>query len=220
MSRSSKALPCLAFLWILACAAVIAGSEPPAPAAPQAAPAPSPSPSPETVFPARFYANIVISGGPGASGTGRMALILQRWSTLEERQAMLEALKQGGQDALVARMETSEVGRLSIDDSLGWPVRLASMRKTPGGIAIRIATDRPIAWAEYQRMARSEDYPIGFIEFTMPADGGQGEGSLLLATRVKADEAGDIVVESLPGNTAPQRLMNVRQDAAKKKKKK
>jgi hypothetical protein len=171
-----------------------------------------------TEFPTRFYANILVMGGPGPGGNSRMMLILERWSTIEERQAMLRALKDGGQTALVAQMDKADVGRLSIGDELGWPVRLASMRKTASGTTIRIATNRPITMIEQQRMARSEDYPIAFIEFTMPADGKTGEGSLNLATRVKIDESGEIVVESLPGNTSPQQLRNVRQERPKKKK--
>lgn len=201
-----------------------AGAPPPPPApAASAAPATPAAPAADdaALFPRNYYASVIIVGGPVGAGTERMKLILQRFSTVEERQAMLDALRSGGQDALIAQMEKYEVGRLSIGGSLGWPVSLASVRETPTGRMIRIGIDRPIQWQEYQRMMRSADYPIGFLEFSIPSEPKKyGSGVLVLASRVKVDETGSIVVESLPGNTAPQRLENIREELPKAKKKK
>jgi hypothetical protein len=57
---------------------------------------------------------------------------------------------------------------------------------------------------------------FGFIQFTMPADGRVGEGSLNIAARVKIEDARNRIVELLPVHTSPQRLTSVREEITNK----
>ena len=75
-----------------------------------------------------------------------------------------------------------------------------------GGRRIRLITDRPIAAVEMMRGLRSEDYPIGWIELEVDAEG-KGEGKMIGAAQVEVKD-GKLVVESF--GTQPVRLNNVK----------
>lgn len=183
-------------------------------------PAPSPQPAPPFEYPVRFTANYMATGGPGPTRAGRVILTLERVSTKDERVALLRTLKEKGQDALIAAMEKTEVGRIQIDSRLSWPVSVASVFSTEKGWIIRAATNRRMGFEEVEHNARSSDYPVGVLELQLPPGGGEGIGGLFGATRMSFDEQGRIVVESLPGNTGAQKLVNVTVEKPKKKKEK
>jgi hypothetical protein len=168
--------------------------------------------------PEQFTANLMVFNGP-VTGTARMKIVIERFSTDAERAKLAEALRTGGTDALVDAMEPMSVGYAQIDQNLRCSLRVASTWQTPEGRMIRVSTNRPIHPVEVRETTRTLDYPIGVIEIKLPADA-PGEGALLAATRVRFDEAGRLEVESLPQNTGPQRLSNVKRQAVKPKKQK
>jgi hypothetical protein len=141
--------------------------------------------------------------------TGRVTVTVEKWSTREERLAMLDALKKGGIDALLAEMQKHEVGYVQINDSLRWRLRIAATAQDAKGRHVRVVTDRPIAYEETRTNTRTLDYPVGVIEFTMPPDGKAGSGGLLAAAKVGFDDSGNFVIESLPSNTGPQKVFNI-----------
>jgi len=179
--------------------ALSAGEAPPAEGAPE--------------LPLRFAANVMAVSGP-ATGTARVRFTIERWTTDEERGTFLRALESGGVDGLVAAMDKVTVGYLQVNDNLRYPIRVASSWPTSRGRSYRLATNRAIEFAEFQGGYRSIDYPIGFVEFSMPAQG-TGEGQLLAATKVRFNEQRQLEVTSLPQNTGPQKLMNIRQEKVK-----
>jgi hypothetical protein len=175
-----------------------------------------PAPAQDAPLPETFTATMIPMNVPG-SGIVQVRLTIERWTTAEERQALAVALQQGGTDQLVRAMEDLTLGYVQLDQSLRWPIRTAATWRTDKGRAVRVATNRPVMMAESMRGTRSLDYPIGIIEFTLP-DQGKGEGTLLAAAQVRFDDQGRIEVTSMPQNTGPQRLSNVKLEVPKPKK--
>jgi hypothetical protein len=169
-------------------------------------------------LPERFTANLDAMGTPRV-GVVHFSITIERWSTEEERKSLLQALNDNGTEGLLEKMAKMDVGYMQIDNSLGWRLASASTWQTEKGRLVRVVTDRPIAIHESLRGTRSLEYPIGIIEFTLPADG-PGEGALLGAAQLQFDKEGRIELKSLPLNTGPQMLKNVRKQKPKKKKKK
>jgi hypothetical protein len=176
---------------------------------PTAAQAPAEESTAALELPVRFEGNVATTGGPGPMATGRVTVTVEKWSTREERLAMLDALKKGGIDALLAEMQKHEVGYVQINDSLRWRLRIAATAQDAKGRHVRVVTDRPIAYEETRTNTRTLDYPVGVIEFTMPPDGKAGSGGLLAAAKVGFDDSGNFVIESLPSNTGPQKVFNI-----------
>ncbi len=170
-------------------------------------------------LPVTYRGTSVTMGGPGRSQTFRIEVTIERWSTVEERRGFLEALKTGGQTAVLEAMKPVEVGYVQVNNSLGYRLRTAAFADTEKGRTVRVVTDRPIGFTESMNAVRSPDYPFGFIEFTLPKDGEAGEGAVIFACQVSFDEAGNLSVRTLPGTTGPQRLMGVEQQKPRKKKK-
>jgi len=172
----------------------------------------------EETLPVRFSGTIIATGTIARGGITRVKITVEQWSSEEDRKELYVALRDGGTRGLVKAMDKLDVGYIQIDNSLGYRLRSAASWDTEKGRLIRVVTDRPISFAEFYKGTRSEDYPIGVVEFILPPDG-PGEGTLLAASQVNIDEDGRIEVKSLPHNTGPQRLTNMEQVKVKKKKK-
>jgi hypothetical protein len=115
----------------------------------------------------------------GASVTDRFTVSLERYSTDEERAHWRAIFVAGGQDALVEawQEEGAKVGSCRFSATTGYDIRAAAVIPTDKGRKIVIATDRPFAGYEVSRNLRSEDYPIGWIELEVDAEG-KGEGRI------------------------------------------
>ena len=181
-----------------------------------AADTPAPASAALPALPERFNANVFVINGP-VTGTARLRIVIERWTTDRERTTFIEALKAGGSDGLTKAMEAVEVGYLQVDNNLRWPLNTAATWMGPKGRMIRVATSRPIYFQEAANNTRSMDYPIGFIEFSVPTEG-PGEGQLVAAIRASFDDQGRLQVQSTPQNTGPQKVGNVLPEAVKPKK--
>jgi hypothetical protein len=171
-------------------------------------------------LPERFTGTLMVVNTPvGRSGVERVSIVIERWTTDEERGGLFAALRDGGTDELVRAMQKMDIGYVQVGQSLGWRLRTAATWQTEEGRMVRVATDRPVYFQEQYRGTRSKDYPIGIIEFMLPPEG-KGEGVLLAATKVQFDDQGRIEVKSLPNNTGPQKLTLMEKFVPKKKKKK
>jgi hypothetical protein len=156
--------------------------------------------------------------GPAAGNSGFLKILLDRYSTDEERAAWREAFAAGGQDELVKRWQKDEpnLGNLSFARTMGYEIRAAISVPTETGRRIFIATDRPIAGIELLGGTRSEDYPIAWIQIDVDAEG-KGEGQMVGAAEL-AVEGNSLVVKTF--GTEPTRLVNVRVREKKQKEKK
>jgi hypothetical protein len=84
----------------------------------------------------------------GNGGTGRIDITITRWSTPEEREQLRTVLVEKGTEAVyTALQKMKSVGRIRVNDSLGWDLRYSREVKGNDGRRIVFATDRPISTA-------------------------------------------------------------------------
>jgi hypothetical protein len=166
----------------------------------------------------RFIGTIMLLNAP-VTGMGRVTITVERWTTVEERKKLAEALRAGGTEALVEAMNGLEAGYIQIENNLRWPVRVASTWSTDKGRKVRVATNRPINYEEARVNTRTMDYPIGFVELLLPPEG-KGEGTLVAAAQAEIGTDGHLAVRSLPSSTGPQKVTNVEVEIVKPKKSK
>jgi hypothetical protein len=159
-----------------------------------------------------------MSGGTRAS-TATIDIRIDRWSTAEERQALIGTFLGKGQDALLRALQKVPVkGRMRIPGyqgpdphnyRLGWDLRYAwEVPGEDGGRRIVIATDRYIGFWEARNQPRSIDYPFTFIEIRLNAEG-EGEGKMAVATQLSFNKKKNLVELENYG-TEPVRLQNVK----------
>ena len=143
----------------------------------------------------------------GVRKTSFFTATLDRYSTDEERAVWREVFAKGGQEALVAKWQDDNpsVGTCSFTNTLGYRIRAAISVKTEKWRKIYMATDRPMSGFEIMRNTRTADYPIGWIEVEVDAEG-KGEGRLIGAMQFAVE--GDRLVMKTYG-TEPIRLINV-----------
>lgn len=148
----------------------------------------APADAPTKKEPLHFTA-VAMSLPAGAAGI--VDILIERWSTDEERASLLDLLKaasfkSGGQDKLLRALQKIKprVGYIRAPNTLGWDLRYAKEFVLPDGTRqIVIATDKPVSFLAAASGSRVMDYPFSFVEMRMKPDD-KGEGRLLVATAV------------------------------------
>lgn len=166
----------------------------------------------EAVKPAKeeFSGNAVLTAaGPLTGRSTRVTMTVERWTTDEEKAALIKALGEGGSDALLKALRKMTVGYVRTTRSLRYPLNFASTFQTEKGRVVRLVTERPISFVEAVRPTRSEDYEFGVIELTLN-EKGKGEGVIIPTAKVSLNKDGQLEVESL--GTGPQKLLGVKKD--------
>ena len=181
-------------------------------------PGPTPASEKETFFATVLQtANMRLPGG----GTFQITMTVEEWTSVEERQRLLTVFKESGSEALMKELRKMKAGFIVPPAFARWPsweVDVASSIPQPdGGRIVRLFTERPIAFGEAYYSTRSKDYEFGIIELRLDAKG-EGEGATIPAAKLSMNDEGQIVVETLPYTTGPQKLIGVRQWQDKKKK--
>lgn len=146
--------------------------------------------------PVRFTALAVMQGGP--QPTLPVEILVQRWSTDQERDGVFDALtEKGSSEFRSALTKLPRVGSFSTPGSVGYDIRLARHVVVPGsGEKITLITDRPMSFAETANQTRSTEYPFTVISLTVKPDG-TGTGSLTFATKISMDrDTNTIVLEN------------------------
>lgn len=148
---------------------------------------------------------------PGGGRAGTLDIVIERWSTDEERDRLRDTLTEKGSDALLSALRDirPRAGYIRTSTSLGWDVQFA--REHPlegGGLRVIVATDRPLSFWELWARPRRADYGFTLAEIRLAADG-RGEGKLVPAAKVTWNEAARAVeVENYAFE--PVRLTEVR----------
>jgi hypothetical protein len=167
-------------------------------------------PAEEEVLPLNLTAVAANIGARGPHGQTRIDINVTRWSSDEERVALLEALKDPASRSLPDALRDQEsTGRLRQIQGLGHDLRYARMIPTEdGGMVVILASDRRIAFAEAARNTRSMDNNVSLVQLTLDADG-NGEGQLLVgAEMVWNEEKNQLTIESL--SSEPVRLGSIK----------
>jgi len=148
-----------------------------------------------------------------ALGTGKTAIIdivVERWSTDEERDMLLTTLQEFGHDKLIETLQKirPRVGYMRTPNSIGYDLYYARNHAQPDGSRrVVLATNRRVNFREAVNNTRSMDYQLTLIELHLDA-GGKGDGKLVPAAKVAWDrDAKRIEVENY--NALPVDLMQV-----------
>ena len=166
------------------------------------------------------YRAFGVAMGPGMAGV--LEMHISRWSTPEERQALIDSLVQNGQektiDLLRKQKETGWARTQSGAGMHGWPsVRLHyayQFQQPDGKRVVVLVTDRNMTMAERMNQGRSTEYDVSAIVMQLQkgADGKeQGTGTLFAAAKLGFDkEKKQIEVESL--GIEPVRLTDIKRE--------
>jgi hypothetical protein len=114
---------------------------------------------------------------------------IERFSTPDDRKALIDAFARSGQNGLVEALEHMEPkGRVRFaSGGVGNDVKYIMELPSDSGRRIRLVTDRNIAFAELYHGTRSRDYSVGAIELVLTPDG-KGSGTVLPACKLTVDK--------------------------------
>jgi hypothetical protein len=154
---------------------------------------------------------INMNSGPS---TGTVNIRIDRWSTDEERAALLGILKgedntrTTNQTLLRALQKMPSAGTIAAPGSLAWDLRFAQQGPLEKGRRIVVATDRPIGFWEARNQPRTMDYPFTVLELRLDGDD-KGEGKMLAGTKLFIEpDSNTLVLEDYAQQ--PVRLNNIR----------
>jgi len=138
-----------------------------------------------------------------------LTITINSWTTPEERQALAQALADGGGRGLYNYLDKqADKGYLQVPGSLGYEMRYAFQFQNEGKRQIVLGTNRPILIGEMARGSRSTDYDISLLVLEIDEAAGEGTGTLVMGAEVTIDEkTGKLVIET--PTIQPTRLTKV-----------
>jgi hypothetical protein len=145
-----------------------------------------------------------------------------RWSSDEERAALVAALKDNNEKALAETIQkAASLGTIWTNESLGYMVRYAYRDTMPNGSErVILATDgHPGSWSRQVWKplpgAATADYPFTVIELRL-GRAGTGEGKMSIASKVVADEPAKTIALA-DYDASPTLLRPVKHESANQK---
>ena len=142
-------------------------------------------------------------------GTSRIAfsLVVDRTTSPDEAQELVNVLEKGGQGMLRAALSGRRDGH-ALFGAVEVPVNLIVVHELEGGDRVySIVTDRPLRRSSYVGEDDSK-MPFGVLRFQVDSRG-RGEGFFHAATGIRVDESGDFV---LSDPYEPGKLLDVRRE--------
>lgn len=122
---------------------------------------------------------------------GNVNIIIEQYSTEDDRKALIEGFKRSGQDGLVHVLEDMKPkGRIrfasgGVGNDIKYIMELPAEKGK--GRRLRLVTDRNISFGEQYQGTRSEQYSVGAIELELTPDG-KGSGTVLPACKLTVDK--------------------------------
>ena len=155
----------------------------------------------------------------GATMTAPVVLTIDRWTTDEDRDKVVLALKGGGTPAvqnLLASMPDTGSLRLG---KIKTPVRFARSLPVAGGKVVTLVTAQPVffvgAGLPGSKPVEKAGYNVAVVIFQVDADGKGDAGDLAPAAKVKLDDKSGFVVEDYGAEAV--RLTGIAKTTAAKK---
>jgi hypothetical protein len=138
----------------------------------------------------------------------QVRLIINEYSTEEDRQILIDAFQKGRNQGLVNALEKMRaVGRIAITGTLGYDVSYTRSIPTPTGRKIRFITNRLLRFGETYYSTRTADYNLTAGELTLnEADKNKSTGVLYPAARLRLDKNDEL---SLDLNRNPWELVSI-----------
>jgi hypothetical protein len=154
-----------------------------------------------------FAVDLSNTAPPGAN-TAVVDIVINRYSTDDERDRLLEALDKGQEKLLETLQHLPVVGYMNTPGSLRYDIHFARQRPNPeGGRNIYLMTDRRIGMWEAANRPRSFDYPFTLIQLQLDKDG-NGVGKASIATKISKTADGTIELENF--SSQPVQLTQVK----------
>jgi len=124
-------------------------------------------------------------------------VIINRFSTEEERQQLIAAFKQGQSQGLVKALgKMQPAGRIAITGTIGYDLAYIRLIRTPTGRVIRFATDRQIRFGEAYHNTQSTAFDLTAGEFDLnDADKDKSSGVLYPASQLIINKKGELQFE-------------------------
>jgi len=104
----------------------------------------------QTSAPEVFKARVFRPGGR-ANAMSTVTFTVNRWTSLDEREQLLEILHGKGKDALSSALRKLDVGFARDPDNPGWRLNYALSLDTQQGRMIRLVAERPLVLGELAR---------------------------------------------------------------------
>jgi hypothetical protein len=126
-----------------------------------------------------------------------MRLTINDYSTLEERQILVQAFAKGQNQGLVnALTKMRAVGHISLTGTIGYDVSYIRMIPTPTGRKIRFITNRQISFAEAWTDSQSQSFNLtgGEIDIN-DQDKSKSTGVLFPAAQLVIDKQGKLQID-------------------------
>ena len=121
---------------------------------------------------------------------------ISRYTTDEELQKFADLVKEKGMEALRRALEKEDVGQLSVTGRVGNQIAIARKRQVDSETIITLITARTMPFLELYRSGRSTDYPFGFLQVKLDANG-KGAGQIMAGARIRFNKkAGKYEIES------------------------
>ena len=116
-------------------------------------------------------------------------IIIEKFSTADDRQSLIAAFKRSGQDGLIDVLEDMKPkGRVRFaSGGVGNDVKYIIELPSDKGRKFRLITDRNLAFGELYNGTRSRDYSVGAIELLLTPDG-KGSGTVLPACKLTVNK--------------------------------
>ena len=148
--------------------------------------------------------------------TGRIEIVINRWSTDGEREVLKAVLKAAGSEAMVAEMQNlPQVGYIRTPETMGDALTFArSTTLEDGSRQVVVATNRPISVAGSLAPGTAQKYDLSVIEMRWKKGDKTGEGKMTLAAQARIDpKTGNVSIQNYAG--MPSVLRDITSTVAK-----
>jgi hypothetical protein len=137
-----------------------------------------------------------------------VTLNIERYSTSEERQVLVDAFQQAGSEGLFNALEKmNSKGRIAITGTLGYDISFIRKIPTADGYKIRVLTNRPIRFGEAWVNGRTTDYNLSALELNITEDKDKSTGILLPASKFRIEKkTNELELENYQN---PWKLINI-----------
>ena len=151
-------------------------------------------------------------------GATMVEIGIAEWSTADERQELLQVLKDGGSKAVgehIQKMkDKNSKGYLSLPNTMGQDLGYAYQFDSEGTRIIVVATNRPVSMGEAMGGSLSQDNNITFVNLVLDDKSNEGKGQLYVGARLFIEDSGKLAVKD---TISASDLTKVKPEKVKKK---
>jgi hypothetical protein len=135
-------------------------------------------------------------------GAASITIVINRWSTEDERQLLLNVLKTSGSQAAVNVMQDMpQVGYIKGSQTMGDALFFARQTTLPDGTRrVVLATNRPLSAAAMLNPGAANKYDALVIEMHFPKGKDKGEGKIVVGGKAEIDpKTGQVHIQNYQG---------------------